>query len=174
MTFGTLRLWDTGTTWAVLEPQRGTLEQEDNWKPGAVGHRLVYYLHHRERHDPTCQVIYTLGVTPLWAAAAAEPKFYSGTANPPLDLEDWRRYVRAVGKRFGRQIRYWEIWNEADQGHQYHGDAKTLCEMTRIAREELKALSPDHQILSPNITIHGVALLDEFLAAGGGRYVDII
>jgi len=54
------------------------------------------------------------------------------------------------------------------------GDVRTLFEMTRIAHDELKAIRPDNQILSPNITIHGVALLDEFLGMGGGKYVDII
>ena len=135
---------------------------------------MTYYLRYRQQHDPACQIIYTLGVTPLWAAGRTEPRFYSGTANPPQNLEDWRVYVRTMGRRFSDRVRCWEIWNEADQGHQYHGDVKTICEMTRIAYEELKAIRPDNLILSPNITSFGVAFLDEFLAMGGGRFVDVI
>jgi len=175
LSFGTLRLWDTGTNWAAVEPSQGAIALDDNWRRHpSPGFRLTYYLRHQQKHDPQCQVIYTMGVTPLWAAAKPEPRFQGGSASPPRNLDDWRAYVRAVGKRFGSQIRCWEIWNEADQGHQYHGDAQTMCDMTRIAHEELKAVRPDCLILSPNITSFGVAFLDEFLELGGGRFVDVI
>jgi hypothetical protein len=173
--FGTLRLWDTGTYWAAVEPTKGAILQDDNWQEfPAPGFRLTYYLRHQQEHDPTCQIIYTMGVTPLWAASRAEPRFYSGTANPPQNLQDWRNYVRTMGRRFSDRVRCWEIWNEADQGHQYHGDVRTIYEMTRIAHDELKAIRPDNLILSPNITSFGVAFLDEFLGMGGGRFVDVI
>ena len=175
LAFGTLRLWNTGSDWAAVEPFKGALLQDDNWhKRSAPGFRLTYYLRHRQTHDPACQLIYTMGVTPLWAAKNAEPRFYKGTANPPDNLEDWRNYVRAMGRRFSDRIRYWEIWNEADQGFQYHGDVKTIYEMTRIAHEELKAIRSDNLILSPNITVGGLDFLDEFLKMGGGRYTDVI
>ena len=32
LTFGTLRLWDTGTYWAAVEPARGALLQDENWQ----------------------------------------------------------------------------------------------------------------------------------------------
>lgn len=173
--FGTLRLWDTATHWAAVEPTKGAILDDDNWlKYPSPGFRLTYYLRHQQKHDPACQVIYTMGVTPVWAAQNAEPRFYTGTANPPGDVENWRLYVRTLGRRFSDRVRCWEIWNEADQGHQYAGDVKTIYEMTRIAHEELKAIRPDNLILSPNITIVGVAFLDEFLGMGGGRYVDVI
>lgn len=173
--FGTLRLWDTATHWAAVEPERGDILRDGNWfRYPSPGFRLTYYLSHRQKHDPTCQIIYTMGVTPLWAAERDMPRFYSGTANPPANLEDWREYVRTLGRRFSDQVRSWEIWNEADQGHQYHGDVKTMCAMTRIAHEELKAIRPDNLVLSPNITSVGSAFLDEFLGLGGGRFVDVI
>jgi hypothetical protein len=171
---GTLRLWDSGTNWASVEATRGAASDEANWKLHAQGHRLVYYLDHVKRHDPACHVIYTMGVTPLWAAPAGKPGYYKGTASPPANLDDWREYVRAVGRRFSDRVRYWELWNEADIVQHYRGDVTTMCEMARIAHEELKAIHPDNQILSPNITSIGVGFLDNFLLAGGGRYVDII
>ena len=174
LSFGTFRLWDTGTYWAAVEPAKGVILQDDNWqKHPAPGSRLTYYLRHQQQHDPTCQIIYTMGVTPLWAAGKAEPHFYSGTANPP---QNWKTGVSTCGHgpAFSDRVRWWEIWNEADQGHQYHGDVCTIYEMTRIAHEELKAIRPDNSILSPNITSFGVAFLDEFLEMGGGRFVDVI
>jgi hypothetical protein len=49
-----------------------------------------------------------------------------------------------------------------------------MIELTRAAREELKAVDPTNVVLSPNINGLGFPWLDEFLAKGGGAYVDII
>lgn len=167
-----VRLWDTRTTWKDLQPEEGRWDfSGPGWK------RLDLYVHHTLKHNPQARLIYTMGQSPRWASTQPDWKngYGLGHGAPPKDLELWREYVRTVGKRYAGRIRYWELWNEADFADFYKGKVETLVEMARIAREELKAIDPQNQILSPSLTVHqGVAWLDRFLALGGGRSVDVI
>lgn len=159
LNFGTVRLWDTGTRWTDVEPQPGTW----NWS------RLDYYVNAAvTNHDA---IIYTMGMTPQWASARpADAK--NGAVAEPADMGAWRRYVHAVATRYRGRIRYWEIWNEADYAGFYDGSAQELVALTRAAEEELKAVDPANVVLSPDFTTGGLDAMSEFLADGGGRYID--
>lgn len=173
---GLLRLWDTGTTWAHVERQDGAIHEDKNWIVyPSPGYRLVKYLGHVVKKQPAAKVIYTLGITPLWAVDEVDvPDRYVGTAWPPDNLDQWRDYVGEVGKRFDGKIDYWEVWNEANYRGFYKGGLATLCELTRIASQELKAINPKNTILSPSFTTSGMVMMDDFLERGCGEYVDIL
>lgn len=165
---GLMRLWNTGTTWAIMEPWQGALLDPDNWiyDPGGTSgfaHRMDYYMDLIEAGDPAMEVIYTLGKTPTWAASSEEL--------PPADITWWQDYASVLGERFQGRIRYWEIWNEVDQ-LDYDGDLSALKTLTDSAASTLLAIDPDNMILSPNFT--GAQQLAHFLKAGGGANVDII
>jgi hypothetical protein len=159
--FGTVRLWDTGTRWEDVEPQRGVWQ----WN------RLDAYVNAAtQNHDA---VIYTMGMTPQWASARpGDPK--DGSVAEPASLSDWRAYVHAVATRYKGRIRYWEIWNETDYKGFFDGDTAALVALTRAADEELKAVDPANVVLSPNFTTGGLGAMSAFLAAGGGRDVDVM
>jgi hypothetical protein len=170
---GSIRLWDTATTWTNIEPWQNGWNWGPNWD--APGFRLDYYVNHVRNNSSGSDIIYTMGITPDWAARRpGDDTPWGGSASPPNSMDDWRDYVRTVGNRYKGRIKYWEIWNEADIPQHYSGSVSEMVEMTRIAREELKAIDAGNVILSPNITIIGLTWLDEFLLAGGGQYVDII
>ncbi len=161
---GLLRLWDTGTTWAHLQPER----ERWNWT------RLDYYLRHVERHAPTAAVVYTLGITPSWAALPGGKAIYGGSTAPPASLDDWRTYVRTVAERYRGRIRSWEIWNESNINVFYTGSVGQMLELARAAHEVLKEVDPANVVLTPNVTRSGLAWLDEYLALGGGRWADVV
>lgn len=156
--FGVLRLWDTVTRWEDIEPTKG------NWD----WTRMDLFVSPARRANQ--EVLYTLGMTPLWAAARRA----EGHTSEPANLADWRNYVRTVATRYRGRIRYWEIWNEVNYGGFYTGSVDAMVELTRAAYEELKAIDPANVVLSPNISAYGFQWLDEFLAKGGGAYVDVI
>ncbi len=160
--FGTLRLWDTGTNWARIEPEAGMLADPAGWEGPA--RRIERYVTYAEEHDPEARVIYTLGMTPEWAGPDA--------TLPPADRDDWRRYVRAVAERFRGRITHWEIWNEANIARFWQGSMDELVELTRIASEELRAADPGNVVIAPDFTT--VNQFEEFLASGGGKYVDVL
>ena len=155
--FGLLRLIATTTTWEDLEPMKGAWD----W------FRMDYYVDAARAANQ--EILYTLGMTPLWASARP-----GESGAEPASLADWRNYVRTVAMRYKGRIKYWEIWNEVNIGDFYTGSVDTMIELTRAASEELKAIDPTNVVLSPNVSRIGLAWLDEFLAKGGGSYVDII
>ena len=157
LNFGLFRMWDTATNWRDLEPSQGIWE----W------FRTDYYVNEARANDQ--EIIYTLGMTPDWAAARV-----NDAASEPKNMDDWRDYVRTVATRYQGKIKYYEIWNEANYSGFYSGTVAKMLELTRIAREELKSVDPSIVVLSPNITSSGLAWLDEFLFRGGGQYVDAI
>jgi glycosyl hydrolase family 10 len=158
--FGLVRLWDTGTRWSNLEPAPGSW----HWS------RMDYYVNAAvAAHE---QVLYTLGMPPQWASSAPnDPK--SGADAPPASLADWRAYVRAVATRYKGRVHDWEIWNEVN-GSFYTGSATELVRLTQAAAQELRAVDPTNVVLSPDFTRSGLPFLSEFLADGGGRYVNAV
>ncbi|MEQ1897777.1 MAG: endo-1,4-beta-xylanase [Vicinamibacterales bacterium] len=156
--FGLLRLWDTGTRWEDLEPVKGAWD----WR------RMDYYVDAAQAANQG--ILYTLGMTPLWASARP------GDADraEPANLNDWRNYVRTVALRYRGRVKYWELWNEVDYSGFFTGSVDNMVELTRAAREELKAVDPANVVLAPNITANGFPWLDEFLSKGGGDYIDIV
>ncbi|MBK8498245.1 MAG: beta-galactosidase, partial [Flavobacteriales bacterium] len=165
---GLMRLWNTGTTWAIMEPWQGALLDPDNWiyDPGGTsgfGFRMDYYVDMIEDHDPAMDIVYTMGKSPSWAA----PNSWL----PPTDITWWQDYAAILGQRYQGRVRYWEIWNEVDQ-LDYGGSLAALQQLTDSAASTLRAIDPENMILSPNFT--GAEQLAHFLKAGGGDNVDII
>lgn len=165
---GLMRLWNTGTTWAIMEPWQGALLDPDNWiydPSGTSGfaNRMDYYMDLIGAGDPTMDVIYTMGKSPAWAAPSV--------TLPPENITWWQDYATVLGQRFQGRITYWEIWNEVDQ-LDYYGDLAALKTLTDSAASTLLAIDPDNRILSPNFS--GAEQLAHFLKAGGGDHVDII
>lgn len=170
---GTLRLWDSGTTWAQLQPVNSPID----WQKNPYAQRLDYYVKHGLSKHRDIQFIYTMGMTPSWAGSKHRTDCNHSSYGPsictkPVDLESWRQYVRALGVRYKGVIRIWEIWNEADVWLHWDHAPEDLLPLVKIAAQELKSIDPTNQIIGPNITGGGLRFLSQFLAAGGGAYLD--
>lgn len=164
--FGMLRLLDSRTRWADIEPSKA------DWRFD----RLDYYIN--EASTRGVQVMYTLGSTPRWASARPdEPCSYGfGCAAEPRSFEDWREYVRVVAKRYRGKVCCYEVWNEPDfagppkvptHGGFFTGSVANMVEMARIAHEVLLVEDPTAILFSPAFTNGPYHRLDKFLAAGG-------
>lgn len=165
--FGSWRLWDAYVAWPYLEPTKG------QWHFEALD-RLVSLA---EQND--VEVLLPLGLTPAWASARpGESSSYKkpGWAAEPRSIEDWRNYVRAVATRYKGRIRHYEIWNEPNLKGFFSGSVDQMLLLTREASLIIKQVDPAAVIVSPAATGEGdgVKWLDQFLAKGGGRYVDVI
>lgn len=164
--FGAWRLSDAYVAWPDLEPQKG------QWRFD----RLDKHVASAEEHG--VEVLLPLAHSPRWASARPEePSAYRqpGWAAEPRNLADWRAYVRQVARRYKGRVRYYEIWNEPNTKTLYSGRIESLVALTRAAREELKDVDPGIVVISPSfVEKDGLKKLDDFLAKGGGRYVDVI
>ncbi len=162
---GMLRLSDTAVDWPRLESS----DEVWDWK------RMDYLVERAQRND--VDVIYTLGLTPHWAASDATKTgpYENSSTSPPANMQDWRDYVRTVATRYEGKIDYYEIWNEPDYRGFYSGDVDTMVQMSRVAYEELKRVDPSIVVISPGLSDgRGTSWLDEYLFKGGGEYVDVI
>jgi hypothetical protein len=162
-----IRLWNTGTAWKDLEKSKGSWDFS----------RIDKYVAYVQNANPTAHLLYTMGQTPQWASSSptVTSLYGPGAAGAPKDMNDWRNYVRTLAQRYSGRIKYWELWNEPDYVGNYSGSTAQLVEMARIAREELKAADPTNVVVGPGYTAgQGVPALDNFLAAGGGAYIDAV
>jgi len=120
---GAVRLWDSRTRWADLEPRRG----EFDW---SILDRLV-----AGAGRAGLPALLTFGGTPEWASPDGALSVYDdgSRASPPDDLADWDRFVDAVVRRYRGRIEAYELWVLANDRRLYSGSVETLVEMTRRA-----------------------------------------
>jgi hypothetical protein len=170
---GALRLWDSTTRWADLEPEPGRFDFA----------RLDASVAAARAHG--ADVLLVLGSPPRWASARPdEPGPYGpGSAAEPRDPALWDRYVEAVVRRCKGRVEQYELWNEpyfsdfpADRGQPgafFTGSAATMVELARRTRAVLQAEDPQARLLTPGF-VGAPHRLERFLDAGGGAYVDAV
>lgn len=169
VTFGFLRLWDTGTDWASLEPARGT------WNFTRLDKLVTLAQEHG------VDVVLTLGMTPGWASARPSEAcpYGSGCAAEPTSIVDWQDYVRTVVSRYTGRIKYYEIWNEpifdpSFTGTRFFtGTPAKMVELASSAYAVIKQNDPGASVLSP-AAVYPVSYLEPFLQDGGGKTFDIL
>ncbi|MFF5011340.1 helix-turn-helix domain-containing protein [Streptomyces phaeochromogenes] len=163
---GALRLWDSETRWAQVEPARGEYDWStlDRLLNGAERERL-----------PT---LFVFGGTPSWAASdARKPAYPDGSrAAPPDDLDDWDAFVRALVRHAGARIDAYELWVAANHEHHYNGSVTTLVEMTRRASRIIRESDKNATVVCPSLTELWAADAHEYLLRfaelGGYQYCD--
>ncbi|MBC8058875.1 MAG: beta-galactosidase [Rhizobiales bacterium] len=168
---GAVRLWDSGTRWADIEPAAGRFD---------FG-RLDLHVALAEAQG--VPVLLVLGSPPRWASARPneDGPYGPGSAAEPRELVDWDRYVAAVARRYRGRIAQYEVWNEPyfsdlpnDRGHPsafFTGSVATMVELARRTRAALAVADPGAGLLTPGF-VGAANRLDLFLARGGARLVD--
>ena len=163
--FGTFRTWDSGVIWPTVEPQRGVYHWDELDKDVAEA----------ERHG--VQFLFTLGLTPQWAAPKG-PNSYAGVSAPPDDLADRRDFVRAVATRYKGRIAAYEVWNEPDLTQFYSGTAAQLAAVEKVTAEAVHQADPSALVVAPppsgGLGVGQLRWYDDYLSAGGGQYADVL
>jgi hypothetical protein len=165
MPVGGIRLWDTFTNWNDIEPSRGIY----NWPA------LDRWLTQAQAHG--ADVLYTFGGTPTWASLVPTGAcdYNPGGCYPPMNMQDWDDYVRAIATHAAGRIKYWELWNEASQHEYWSGGVPALVTMAQHAFTIIKSVDPSAKVFTPS-GVGGAmdtsTFLDQFLVAGGGQFVD--
>lgn len=167
VSFSTVRLHDTGTSWREMQPAPGELNF------ATLDARVDRALSGRR------EVLMVLGQTPRWAAARPDEPSYNGlgAASEPLDMAAWRYYVRALGYRYKGRITKWELWNEPNIKGFFTAQPETMVAMAHQAYRILKRIDPANVIVSPGIavrTLNSPTWLDRYLEAGGWQYTDVV
>ena len=163
---GSWRLWDARVAWRYLADKGPTID----FRPLD---QLVSLA--RERR---IDLLYTLGATPTWASARPQEKgpYGPGSAAEPRAAEDLNDFVRRVARRYKGQISNYEIWNEPNGGF-FTGSVQSLVDISCSAASVLKSIDPQITVVSPSVVggyPNNLQWLDDFLAHGGARCVDVI
>lgn len=167
-------------TWPAVEKARGQFDFTllDGYIADAQQRGLI---------DPatnTVPMALTLGLTPSWALndqsscrLPAGPGLQQCTA-PPDDLQDWTDFVTAVVQHFNGvtapHVKYYELWNEADDTGWWSGGTAKLVQMGQIAYGIVHE-DPYSMLLTPSVTgplDRMTTWMSAYLAAGGAAYAD--
>jgi polysaccharide biosynthesis protein PslG len=178
--FGGIRLWDSGVSWDLMNPAPGQYDWSmfDAWLNAAQTNGV--------------DIEYTFGRVPQWASSDPGRSTCTGSGGggpgkcaPPNDLnadgtgtdQHWIDFVTAIATRSAGRVHYWEMWNEGGNPARWAGTSAQLVRMVSDARSIILGIDPTAVILSPSGGIRSPVELNwwkNFLAAGGGTYVDAI
>ncbi len=158
-----------GVTWGALEPSRGQYD----WSP------LDFWVQQTQSHG--VQFDYVFLNVPAWTSARpAEPCAGNriGCAAPPR-LDDWDDFVRALATRYKGRISSYEMWNEPNASGYWTGTPQQMVELASHAYAIIKSIDPAAIVTTPAASSTGWPLahdawMDRYLAAGGGKYADVV
>jgi polysaccharide biosynthesis protein PslG len=170
-----LRLWDDGVKWGQINTSAGVFNWRslDNWIARAQSQHM--------------DVLYTFGDTPKWAGSipknrpCTRPSEYSCSAPKDVNQDGtgtdahFSDFVKALMNRYKGQIKYFELWNEADCKCFFAGTQAQLVRMAKDAAAIIRSHDPNARILSPSA--HGgtmATFFQGFIAAGGASTFDIV
>jgi hypothetical protein len=162
---GSRRLWDSGVTWAALEPAAGSYE----WTTLDVEVATA--------EAQGAQVMLTLGMTPAWASSqpGLGSSYGPGATAMPANLADWDAYVTAVATRYQGRIAAYEVWNAPENAAYWSGaPAQMGTDMALLAvhaAADVHGADSAALVVSPALSADGWAA---FASAGGGAAVDVV
>ena len=166
-TVGSVRLWDSGTSWKEVNPARGVF----------VWAALDAAVANARAHGASVDLV--LGQTPAWAALdpGFEPRaaYGSGATSPVAVEADWVAYVQAVARRYKGAISAYETWNEGNLWLFWGGTPAQLARLNSLAYRTIKSIDPKAVVVAPSSTLRqGHGWLVKYAKAGGFRYSDAI
>lgn len=165
--FGSVR--PAGTSWGALEPAKGQFD----W------HSLDTWVSQSQAHN--VQLDYVFVNTPRWASTRPDetcPGKRFGCAAPP-NLDDWSEFVTALVTRYKGKISSYELWNEPNGSGFWTGNPKQMVDLAARAYPIIKSIDPAAMVTTPAVSSSGWPLshdawLDQYLAAGGGKFADVV
>jgi hypothetical protein len=138
LSFGSLRIWDSGATWKDIETSPGHYRwsQLDSLVSAAQSHHV--------------RVTLVLGMTPSFYA--------SQPSQLPADLRHFRDYARAVMERYQnfhghRGISAYQVWNEGNVPLFWTGSAHQLAHVTQIVHQVRDEVDPRAVVVAPSFAV---------------------
>lgn len=167
LSFGDIR--PAGTSWGALEPAKGQYDWHslDTWVSQSQAHQV--------------QLDYVFVNTPRWASSRPDepcPGQRFGCAAPP-NPDDFSEFVTTLVTRYKGRISSYELWNEPNGSGFWTGTPKDMADLAARAYSIIKSIDPSAIVTTPAVSSSGWPLshdawLDQYLAAGGGKFADVV
>lgn len=128
------------------------------------------------------QIDLVMGWTPGWAASsekgcATQSNGVVACTSPPENMEDWTDFITEVAHHYNGvtapQVKYYEIWNEANTISFWTGTVNDLIQMAEIAYPILKQ-NKYSSVMTPSVvwTPNGTGWMTSYLSGGGSKVAD--
>ena len=162
--------------WGVSEPNEATLEA-DFWRHMADDPYPELY------SKLKIMPIFWMDSLPVWAVTpTAMSRPGSSFGLPPKDRQQYAHYLEKVIPIIVERYRFlpyriYELSWEPNDGWGWFADDASFIEELHTAHDVIKRFDPQARLAGPTISGIGASQLDQFdrlLAAGLGRYIDII
>ena len=101
--------------------------------------------------------------SPTWAAADIRNGRYDA----------WKNYVRTVVGRYGRQLRFWEVWNEPNYTN-WLTPGQNYVPLLKASYEEIKKIDPGIQVLHAAACGMAFDYLEQSFRTGSGNFFDVM
>lgn len=89
-------------------------------------------------------------------------------------LDAYAKFVRQCAEEFRGKIKYYEVYNEANNGADWNPNAKQLAALLKVTYTEMKKVDPEVKILYNGLAGVPLDYFEESLDAGAGKYFDIM
>jgi hypothetical protein len=114
----------------------------------------------------------------VWCYFAPWASADGGTRKGPIkDMQYWRDYVTETVKRYQKDIRYWEVWNEFNgsfyEGRDRAGKVKDYADLVVAAYDAARAVDPRVRI-GMSVANFDVSFLDAAIQAGAAGHFDFL
>jgi hypothetical protein len=154
VSYGAIRLWDSGVAWGQV--QQGKNKFWWNGLDASIANS----------NKQGAEVMYVLGSTPKWAATDLKAGTYpnKGAASVPK-MDDWKKWVTAVVKRHGNSINAYQIWNEANLSTFWAGTPKQMADLTKAASKIIRQYDPGAKVVSASSTVRLESAYKRFFPA---------
>lgn len=145
---GAIRLWDSGTTWADMQPTNGPIDFTRLDQIVTAAHR-----HHVE-------VTLVVANTPLWAGDTTPvPPAVKGAYDPP-NVVAFKSFLTAVMQHYKnfwgkgkRGIANYQIWNEANLMQFWAGTYQQMGRLIQTASQVRKSVDPGAKLIGPSMVV---------------------
>ncbi|MCD6512807.1 MAG: hypothetical protein J7K61_04320 [Thermoplasmata archaeon] len=128
------------------------------------------------------KMIWPLAFTPWWCSSKPNASYDDNDyyTYPPKDMNAWYDFVKTIATRYKGKITAWEIWNEEDTNYFWKGSVEQFVELMKYAYIALKEVDENNTVIMGGLALanpgegeYNPHFLEEFLAMGGGKYVDV-
>lgn len=97
-----------------------------------------------------------------------------GTRRVPLkDPQDWKDYVKGMVARYGKDVQWWEVWNEFNGSFAEGGTPQIYADMVKDAYTTAKATNPGVKI-GLSVANFDLGFLDATIKAGAAGHFDFV
>ena len=128
------------------------------------------------------KILWTIAFTPWWCSSKPNASIYDEDyyTYPPKDMNAWYDFVKNIAIRYKGKITAWEIWNEEDLSYFWKGSVEQYVDLIKYAYMALKEVDENNIVVMGGLALanpgegeYNPHFLEEFLALGGGKYVDV-